>query len=42
MAEEETSTTYWAAVRDLDEVIASGHRGSRQDVLDELDNDLAE
>lgn len=41
MTEEETSETYWKAVSWLQEVIESEQRGSRQDILDELENDLA-
>jgi len=42
MTEEQASETYWRARDLLDEVVASGHRGGRQDILDELDDDLAE
>lgn len=40
MNEEQASEAYWKVVSILDEIIASGQRGSRQDILDELNNDL--
>ena len=41
MTEEDASITYWAAVSELQSVIESGHRGGREDVLEELANDLS-
>lgn len=40
MDEEEASVMYWTAVERLREVIVSGHRGSKVDILEELNNDL--
>lgn len=40
MTEEQASEKYWKARDLLDEIIASGQRGSRQDILDELEDDL--
>ena len=41
MNEEDASITYWAAVAELQSVIESGHRGNKQDVLEELEDDLS-
>jgi len=40
MTEEQASEKYWDAIYKLREVIESGQRGSRQDILDELEDDL--
>ncbi len=40
MTEEEASVAYFNAVGLLNDIIESGVRGSRDDILDELDNDL--
>lgn len=40
MDENQASVEYWEAVGRLNDVIESGHRGSREEVLDELEDDL--
>ncbi len=40
MNEEEASVAYWKARDILDEVIESGQRGSKEDILEELESDL--
>ncbi len=40
MTEEETSVTYWDARDSLQKVIDSGWRGSKEEILEELNNDL--
>ena len=40
MNEEQASEAYWKAVNILQEVIDSGARGGREDILAELDGDL--
>ena len=41
MNEEDASVTYWAAVAELQSVIESGHRGNKEELLDELEGDLS-
>jgi len=40
MDEDKASEIYWQAVHLLQEVIDSGHRGSEEDILEELEEDL--
>jgi len=42
MDEEQASIDYWQAVGLLQEIINSGERGSKEDVMDGLDDDLSE
>jgi len=42
MDEEQASEEYWSAVNRLNEIIESGHRGSRSEVSTSLDEDLDE
>jgi len=42
MEGEHECETYWFAVGLLQEVINSGFRGSKEDILEELENDLEE
>lgn len=40
MDEEEASIKYWDAVYKLREVIEGGQRGSKEEIFEELENDL--
>lgn len=40
MDEAESCEAYWKAVRILTDVIDSGFRGTKQDIIEELEDDL--
>ena len=40
MTEDQASEQYWKAVHALQEVIDSGHRGDKSEVLSEVEDDL--
>lgn len=42
MTEEEASEQFFRAVNILEEIIESGHRGTRDEVLAELDDSVGE
>ena len=41
MNEEQTSEQYWRAVGILQDVIDSGQRSGKEDIIEELKNDLS-
>ena len=40
MTEEDASVEYWRAVNKLQEVIESEHRGNKENILGQLEDDL--